>query len=261
MGIANALRKSRGQDPFRPGLRTAPFKPTVVPKRPPSGTYDPALDAQERAAGRGFGDLQQDTGRDQGRLTEDFALGVRDVEQSFGRGRDDLATALQRGEQDYGSSTQNLVRSYGRLGDAQAQQAQQAGVVGGGTLAAALRARQENQGLEQGVLDTGIGRFREDNARSLGRITEDRDQGVGRLTLGHQRGQDDLATNLGRGGRENTAFGQDVAEQRFFQAGQTGWQMPKPGRWEGKDAKGPFRIRRLNGRRVKVRPNGTIDRA
>src|SRR5688572_13697732 len=43
-----------------------------IPLRPPPGTYDPALDAQERAAGRGYEDLQADTLLHGGRAETDY---------------------------------------------------------------------------------------------------------------------------------------------------------------------------------------------
>src|SRR3954466_9226666 len=61
------------------------FKPFVPPTKPPPGWYDPSLDAQQRAAQRGLGDLEQDTEKSQTRATSDFNLGNQRIDQSFGR--------------------------------------------------------------------------------------------------------------------------------------------------------------------------------
>lgn len=272
--------RGRGGIAAPPDFRA--WTPFRKPARPPAGRYDPALDAQERAARRGYEDLQQDVGRDRRRLTEDYGLNVRDTQQSFDwgmedlgtsrdRGTEDLATALRRGQEDYGTNTEGLRRSYTRLGEAQAQGAQAAGVAGGGALAAALRARAENQGIEQSALDTNFGRFTQDNTvqqtrlgedytRSSGRMGTQNQEALGRLELGRKRGVSDLATQLSRGGRENTAFGQDVAEQRFFQAGQAGWTAPNAPASQKRDKQGVYRVETFRGRQYKVRPDGSFER-
>jgi len=53
-----------------PGGMKAPTQTTIM--RPPPGTYDPALDAQERAANRGLDDLILDTGTTRDRNLEDL---------------------------------------------------------------------------------------------------------------------------------------------------------------------------------------------
>src|SRR5688572_7192595 len=70
------------------------FTPFQAPSRPPPGTYDPSLDAAERAAGRGYGDLQQDLERAQGyAYTDVFDPRIGSIAQ-LGRDRDDTLQDL-----------------------------------------------------------------------------------------------------------------------------------------------------------------------
>jgi hypothetical protein len=224
--------------------------------RPPAGTYDPGLDASQRAAGRGFNDLRQDLDRDgqrastaytlgTARLGEDeaFETGGLDIAQS--RLGEDFGRASGRLTQDHGIATQGLQRSFRQLGVNQAGAASAAGL-GGGAFAAAAKMRKENQGLEQSALDLSRDRGVED-------LTTDRDRGLADITrqrgrmatvfgraredagTDFQYGQDDRSTALARGGRENTFYGQDVADQRFFQASQAGWRPPaRPKKGKGR---------------------------
>lgn len=292
---------------LRKGKRTfAPYQPA----QPPSGSYDPALDAQQHAADRGLLDLRLDTERDfgtgghpGGRSLHDYLLGVAnlnrqrgegqqdmalagmraaqdfntqrsdaaagyarstaDTRQSLDRGVADLLTQRSRAGEDYGKNTQLLGRRYGILGASQTQRAQQQGSAEGGFFAAAKAARAENQGIEQGALDTGFRRFgessalseqrlRDSSAQSLQRQGEDqwkRVAGIGqaqqrytadagtrwkRLTEGtdraladsglkYQRAGENAAQTLRRAERENKFFGQDIAANRFYQSRTSGF--------------------------------------
>lgn len=166
------------------------FLPFKAPANPPPGSYDPQIDAQVRAAGRGLGDTQADVGRDRQRMTDDAGIRIGDLTQQRDR---TLADTL---------------RGYQQQGVRQGASAQEQGVARGGTLQAALAARTENQG------------------RDTTRLGEDFKRSVDGVNLGVERGNTDFDQTLTRAGRENTFFGQDAGEQRFFQAGQAGWEAP-----------------------------------
>jgi hypothetical protein len=263
------------------------FQPYQAPTSPPPGFYDPALDSQERAAQRGYVDLQQDTDtgqqRDQsglistsGRLNEDYATSTGRLNEDFNTSLASLLRNRQRGQEDYTTATGDVKRNYQQLGDRQTQTAVNQGVTGGGALQAGADVRKENQGREQGRMDTSYQRSVQDSAfqeqglrTSLQRALADAQQSFSRGTedLGtqYQQGTDDRATALGRAGRELGFYGQDIGAQRFFQAGQSGWAPPGRGEPGGqpanefRDAQGnPFRVVVQGNYRLRVRPDGTI---
>jgi hypothetical protein len=207
---ANRRRNSRILAGYAANPASVPkpwaFKP-YTPPRPPSGSYDPALDAARDAARRGLGDVRQDTALAGTRAATDFQLGQDDVNRSF-----------NRYDEDYRRNTDMLKRSYDILAGRQAESANVQGVMGGGALLEAAAKRQANQALEQGGLDTG-----------RARAVEDRDLGIGQLNLGYERGTTDRATSLARAGREDTAFGLDTAAQRAYQAAGAGYVPPGRG--------------------------------
>lgn len=222
--------------------RFKPFKPYSPPPIP-SGSYDPALDAQRGAAQRGFGDVRQDVETAQRRGTIDYGLQTGQFDQQ-----------AAREQQDYTRNTQLLNRSFGQLAGSQTQQAAQAGVFSGGALLQAATKRNANQQIQQQGLDTAHTRFGEDLGFQRGLAQS-----------GFERGQFDLGQQLERGGRENTQFGLDVDAQKAFQAGQAGY-VP-PGRGEpGGMPRGEFTNRNGVQRRKIVRggieyvvaPDGTV---
>jgi hypothetical protein len=100
-------------------------------------------------------------------------------------------------------------------------------VSGGGTLAAALRARTENQGHDQAGLDTAHTRALRGIDTSLARVDQDyNDPTLGAIPRANTmtaRGLADNAKTLQRGGIENTNYQADVGESRWFQAAQGGF--------------------------------------
>lgn len=191
-----------------PLARLRPFTPFKAPAKPPPGTYDPSLDAEERAAERGYGDLQQDTERDRGRLfsnTYDPVLGAIP----------NLQRQLAEEGADYGRQVQELGRGFQRLGTGQDNAARAAGVDSGGVLAQALRKRTENEAFARVPIDTAHTRYGQQNAREQAQAE-----------LGYQRQNEDLGTQLTRGGRELGFYRGDVGAQRFFQAEQSGAELP-----------------------------------
>lgn len=219
-----------------------PFKP-YSPPRPPSGSYDPALDAARDAASRGYRDVRQDTALAGTRAAADFQFSQDDTNRGF-----------DRYQQDYERNTAELKRQYDILAGRQQESANVQGVMGGGALLEAAAKRQANQALSQGELDVGLGRAR-----------EDRDTGLGRAGLEFERGTTDRATSLARAGRENTAFGLDTAAQRSYQAAGMGYVPPQPGQPGGMPRneftnKGGQQRRRIvrGGMEYIVAPDGTV---
>lgn len=228
---------------------------------PPTGFYDPALDAQRGSASRGLGYLEQDTELAGARAAQDYTFGTEDLRrgldrtnfdlaQQRDRGYADLDTQLSRGTQDYDRSITGLTRSYQQLGRRQAEGSRAAGVLSGGMALKAAAVRAQNQAIDREPLDTSFRRMGEDIGRDRTRLGEDIDTaggrayqdwniGTGRLGVDYNRGVTDRATTLGRAGDENTQFGLDLDAQRLFQATQAGWVPPKnPGTPAGKYSPG-----------------------
>jgi hypothetical protein len=209
------------------------------------------LDSQARAAERGYTDLQQDTERDQnraqsglitgsGRLNEDYARSTGRLNEDFQSSLGGLLRSGRRATEDYQQQSGDVRRGYQQMGDRQTQTAVNQGVTGGGALAAALAARTENEGRDQGRLRQGFDRQTEELAHSrqglntsLQRALQDAETGFRRGTedigTDYQYGTSDRATGLGRAGRELGFYGTDINAQRFFQAGQSGWAPPGRG--------------------------------
>jgi hypothetical protein len=200
--------------------------PAPVSDRPPAGFYDPSLDAQQRASGRGLSDLLADTTTAGSRAESDYQLGNNQLKTTAGRSLADLLRGNQREGQDYSTSLADLSRSFQRLGQSQAQSAASKGL-GQGALAAAMKARTANEAIKRQPLDTAHQRAGEDYTTQTGRVNEDLSSGLAENARQYQYGVDDRATDVGRAQRENLFFGQDIGAQKLFQAGQAGWTIPK----------------------------------
>lgn len=166
------------------------FTPYKTPTSPPSGTYDPALDAQQRAAQRGLGDTTQDVERTGQRSLSDFLLGQGNIVRERTEGLADIA------------------RSESQTATRQSEGAAASGVFGGGALIEALQKRRAHFGLQES-------RLKDASARRLGGLSVD-----------YQRGVQDRTTALSRAQRENTFFGQDIGQQRWYQARSSGATLP-----------------------------------
>jgi hypothetical protein len=202
--------------------------PTVAPVKPAYGTYDPTLDQQERAAGRGLGDLVADIGTANRRATTDLTLGTQNIDRTAGRSLADLLNARTRGLQDYTTNTTDRSRQYGVLAGQQGERMAAAGILGG-AIEQARQKRTANQALEQGQADQQYSRFLTDSTTGQTRLAEDQSLGIADLNLGFQRGwQDRNEVQLPRAQRENTFFGQDINELRVDQAKQAGMLPDTP---------------------------------
>lgn len=207
-------------------LNPAPysFMPYQAPTSPPTGTYDPNLDASLAAAKRGYSDLEADTAKVGGRAFSDYNIALGD--KSLGEQSTGLEGQRARGLAD-------SLRQYTILGNRQTQAARGAGVSEGGALAAALAKRQANQTRDDTRLNTSI------------------DQAEGDLGLRYQRGVEDRGDVLGRAGRELGFYGQDIGASKFFQAGQAGFELPTRPADQGVGPTGtPYKKLTINGRKV-----------
>lgn len=250
------------------------YTPFAAPSRPPAGTYDPALDAQERAAQRGYQDLLADIERQRGydytdtydptigsiaeltrgrddsllNLNRGLERGVFDLTRSRDRGLQDIGTSRTRGEEDYGRSVEELQRNFRILGGQQTEAARAMGVQRGGALAQSARKRAENEAFERVPLDRGIARLRQDLTRDETRLGEDfttqkgridqdywtnilrldRDYNVDvqRANTNYARGEEGRGVQQSRAGRELGEYRLDTNQQRFFQATQSGYELP-----------------------------------
>lgn len=257
-----ALKKKLRMKGWGPVVGSPPgFAPFQPPARPPVGTYDPNIDAQERAAVRGFGYTQEDATTNRGYLASDYELNKGQLADSLKRTQQDLGTSRARAVADYGTAVAALGRRYTQLGAAQAQGAQAAGVAQGGTLAAALRARNANQGLEQQSLDTSQQRFLADNALAGDRAQTSYDQRLGGLGVQFRRANQAIDTGEQRAGTELGAFKTDASTVRFAQAGQAGYSPPQGPANEFTDAKGPYRLILRGKKRYRMRPGGQLEPA
>jgi hypothetical protein len=225
-----------------PGGPRRGFVPFVPPSRPPPGTYDPSLDANERAAERGLLDLTQDTERAGSRAYTD----VFDDEVGA---LAELARRDTAAEEDYTRNVGQLARNYGILGGQQTQSARAAGVRGG-ALAQAAAKRTANMAWERAPIDTGIARYRTESG-----VQRDR------IGLDFQRGEEDRGLNLGRAGRELGFFRTDTGEQRWFQAKQSGAELPTAPKGEHQKLGLTYRVKGRDGNRQYTLPSGrTLDR-
>ena len=218
------------------------FTPWDPGQKPPSGTYDPTLDANLRGAQRGYGDLTLDTETQNTRALNDYGIAQHQIQSGLASALASNEIAQNRLKEDTARATQNLGRQYQQQGQGQAQAAQAAGAVGGGALAQALLKRTANQARDQQGIDQGAQRGLSDLMRSADQARYAANDQMGALKLAYDRGVQDRGTTLTRAGRELTAFGTDTAEQRAFQAGQAGWQNAAPSNEFRTAAGNPYRV-------------------
>lgn len=223
------LNPFRGRKP--PKLpRQTPMELIPPPSRPPTGYYDPSIDAQVAAGARGLGDLRIDVDTGKRRGGEDFASGLTGLTQSRDRTLADLLTNETRTNEDYGRATANLGLSFQRLQRGQAEAARAHGVASGGLAAQASRARDANQAREQSGLDLSRDRALADIGTQRGRVGEDFTTQSGLLQRNFDRqfgSGGDLDLQLARGEREQPFLESDANALRLSQAIGAGYVPPK----------------------------------
>jgi hypothetical protein len=165
------------------------------------------------------------------RAQDDFALGTGHLQDLLQQHLADLSTGRDRSHQGFVDATDALGRRYANLGVSQAQASvAHSGGATSGALQQALEKRMANQGLEQRPLDQQEAYNAADYNTNVGRAQSGYQFDVGQLGLGLSRGNEDRTNTLARAGRENTQFGLDTAEQRWYQATQAGYDPPQPGK-------------------------------
>lgn len=160
----------------------------------PWGSYDPAIDAQRRAAERGLDDLLEDRKtadlwaktdlatqlgdikRGRFRTVNDLRRQRRRETQKLGLRRFDLNRDSRRTRQDFGSRRAGIDRQFRTLAGTQMEARNAAGTLQGGTAAAAAAKRAENQAFALKPIDVAEGRMEQDLATSLGRIQVSQNQ-------------------------------------------------------------------------------------
>jgi hypothetical protein len=208
----------------------------VAPK-PPTGSYDPALDAQLRASERGLGDVRMDTATANTRALNDWTSAKQGLDQDLHRGRQDLDWQVKL-----------LDRSYQQLARRQGEGARAAGVLSGGIALQAAAKRAENLAIDRAPIEVNRSRLKEDWGTATSQLKTDYDRGV-----------EDRTTGLGRAEREGEFFGLDVDEQKAFQATQYGWDPGKGPGNQGVGKKGvPYIDRREGDYIVRYDQSGNV---
>ena len=224
--------------------------------QPPPFSYDPALEAQRRAAQRGLKDVKFDTRRDLQRNRQDWRTqrrdimvnkrrGMKDIGQAFSRGKQDIGFQVsdvrlrgKRGQQDFGIRLNNLVQDFAARRGVDRQQINVGGLAESGALAASDRIRGAEFARQKQVIDLGSQRLAQDThsdlsrlKTSLQRLRQDTRTDRTRLKqdtrhdirLGgrdYLRGKRDLKTSLQRAIREAMFADSDLLAQEIFDARQ-----------------------------------------
>lgn len=234
--------KPKPKDPNKPDNP----KPKV-PKTAPPGSYDPALDAQQRAARTGLEDLQADTGLAGQRGQEDRATAVGLASRNSERQQADFQTSLD-----------NLFHNFQVQGRQQFQSANAAGVLHGGTQEAAAQVRGGNLERAEAPIHTGQQRETQDLASRLLDINRTAD-----------RADADRFTKVQRGMREQGYYNSDIEAEKWWQAtqnnpdllaqlGASGGKADTSGGKAGKKKKGPaWDASGLSGKGVTTTPKTT----
>lgn len=282
--------------PRLPSPRRLRFRP-VTTANPSPGSYDPQIDAQVRAANRGFVDLGQDiekanergvtdlglarqqVGTQRDRTLRNLNIGLNRFNQDAGIARSDLQTSLQNSLADIQRRRADISRSYGQLAQRQGDAIAARGVGDGGTAAAAAQARAGNEGWAQSALDTAqqrtqaqgwralVGqaireqRYRDDNRLQRVQLATDTSRSFGKLDLQAQRSRQDRRQQLSRAGRENRLFGIDASQSRWYQAAGAGAKQPSIPGYERTSPNGTvYRVLDTKQGRFYVTPNGRPSR-
>lgn len=250
-GIGYNPRKRHAR---RPGVPSP--KPIVVGgyTQPPALTYDPAIEAERRAAGRGLEDIEVDLAAKEHFATRDLSQALRDIRTRTSRSRNDLNRSFARGQrrigeqgddvrlkanranQDFDTQIATIGRQFAQLGQRQRESNNAAGVLGGGTEAAAQVARARNQGLAEAPIQTARERVGGDLATALRRLGTagdelllDRDRELAELhsdrdrerrLAGREFGREmfGMEHELERARREKTFTDADSVLQEIYQA-------------------------------------------
>lgn len=223
-------------------------------RAPPYLSFDPAIEAERRAAQRGLTDISQDSRIAGRRARQDFRTTIRDLNIDRRRGmgelrrglqrgrqdirfqRQDTRRAAQRGRQDFGLQLQAINRHFSQLAGQQVQQANAQGVLDDGTLDAASVARARNKAIARQPIDIGLQRLNQDTTTNLQRLDVqqgrlEQDTRIGRRELRQDTKHDkrlakqdykrtikDLHNKLARAIREQRIGDIDLIKEEIFAA-------------------------------------------
>ncbi len=218
------MRPPNGGTPFNPNPKSKPKQQTSGPvtagglTQPPVLTYNPAIEAERRAAQRGLHDTEQDVASKEHFAETDLHQALGDIHLNTVRKRQDIGRSANRGlrtlgnqeadaqtkaartGEDFTTRLQDIGRQFAQLGHRQRESANAAGVLDAGTTAAGAVARGQNQGLAEAPIHTAQQRLGEDLYTALGRIDvgrkdigQDEQRATNRLT--QDRNRDRLLTH------------------------------------------------------------------
>jgi hypothetical protein len=245
-----------GGTQYPPGYKPSVPSATSGLTAPPFLTYDPAIEAQRRAAERGLEDTEAKLKTEGHFQHTDLVTAMRNLKRTAHYKRTDIGTTFNRGTQrlgyqeadtkqqaqrtgeDFQTKLATIARQFGELGQRQGEAANAAGVNDAGTGAASAVVRGRNQGFAEAPIHTAQARLGEDLAQALGRIgtargqlSEDQSRSLGRLQqdVGFERGkakrefgQDKFTRQreLEQARREQAIANQNLLEQEIYSARQ-----------------------------------------
>jgi len=227
-----------GLNPRKRARRPSP-KPDASTTGPPALTYDPALEAQRRAAKRGLEDTRADIKTERHFATNDLHQALKTIRVNTSRKRQDLNRQAFRGQRkldyqeqnvrqradraqtDFKTRLADIAQKFSDLGHRQGEAANASGVADRGTEAAAAAARKRNQGRAEAPIRTAQQRTEEDLATALSRITSGREELGNDVTRALKRLVHDRNRNrmLSRREYKRDAFGLNRKEQRAIREG------------------------------------------
>ena len=159
---------------------------------PPFLSFDPALEAEQRALERGLENLLQDTARERKYAKKDAAQTIEDLEQDRKRGlgdigqerhrglrdigtrKEDIQRDATRGREDFSTRLRNLIHNSAVQGKQQYQAANAAGVLDSSTQEASAAARAGNLARARAPIDTGLTRLNENEMTALEKLATTR---------------------------------------------------------------------------------------
>lgn len=221
-------RETSGQPPgtfVRIGGRPAaanpnaytPWDPSQAPAFPPSGSFNPSREIEGQEATRGLQQAEGQIGTSRSRDTADYFTQLSEI----GRGEGQRTQDLQR-------NLGLLKQSYERLGTAQQEQANKAGVLQGGALLQAAAKRSANEGQERGKMQTAFDRAQEADQLQRAKLAREGAPPDASNPLGGRAFQD-LTTQLANLQSNNAFFQQaqqSLAAQEAAERGFGGYQAP-----------------------------------
>jgi hypothetical protein len=241
---------------------------------PPYLSFDPALEADRRAAQRSVIDIGQDTRTAARRSRRDFRTTRADIRTDFRRNRADVRKEgrrqlqdigyqrqdtrreLGRGKQDFGLQLAALTRRFTQMAGQHLQQAAAYGSLDSGTMGASDAARAQNFAFERQPLDINLQRLKQDSRTTFGRLEtaahqtrsdvrqevqrgrQDRRHDVRLARQDYHRTIKDLHIKLSRAIREQRIGDIDIIKQEIYAARNSPGgknQFSKYGKKTGKD--------------------------